>query len=257
MTMRSMSQISNADPQNEVFNPFDLSEEDAIGSQTVPIFSMGIFNPLGPTIVALNILSKPSNPSVAFLFTLLNPFMQQRKIFARGSQESAIFEFIPQLYMVGEEKMLAAPPDFVALATEISEVENSVKMLVKNLLLETVSESDLEESLRSIRENWGDPWSRIPSLGDAVKNSIQSTGKTDSRAQVGGTVSDATFSKWYETLQNPEYFAAEFGAVMQGWDGSIKFQGGAIPHMPLQEALGELADLGHPIFQELVTLSSS
>lgn len=253
MTISSMSGIANADPKNEVLTPFDLREQDVVGSQIIPIFSMGIFNPLGPTIVALNILSKPDNPSVAFLFTQLNPFEQQRKIFARGSQETEIFEFMSGLYLIGEEKILGGPPDFIALATDIVPVVNSVQKLVKTLLQETVTESDLRKSLRSIQEHWGEPWNRIPRLVDAFGDAIQNPEKIDSTHQDGPTILDSTFSEWYDTLQNPEYFASELGAVMQGWNGSIKFQGGTLPNMPLPEALGELADLGHPVFQELVT----
>ena len=183
MTISSMSGIANADPKNEVLTPFDLREQDVIGSQIIPIFSMGIFNPLGPTIVALNILSKPDNPSVAFLFTQLNPFEQQRKIFARGSQETEIFEFMSGLYLIGEEKILGGPPDFIALATDIDPVVNSVQKLIKTLLQETVSESDLRKSLRSIREHWGDPWNRIPRLMDAFGDAIQNPEKIDNEVK--------------------------------------------------------------------------
>lgn len=78
MAFESMAQIFVAFPKNEQFDPFDLKTEDVVGSELIPIFVMGIFNPLGPTIVALNLIAKPDLPSAGFLFTQLNPFAQKR-----------------------------------------------------------------------------------------------------------------------------------------------------------------------------------
>ena len=37
-----MAQIFVASPKNEQFDPFDLKTEDAVGSELIPIFVMGI-----------------------------------------------------------------------------------------------------------------------------------------------------------------------------------------------------------------------
>ena len=45
---------------------------------------LGIFNAIGPTLVALDLLSEPGKPSVAILRRVLNPFAQSRLLVSRA-----------------------------------------------------------------------------------------------------------------------------------------------------------------------------
>lgn len=252
MAFESMAQIFVASPKNEQFDPFDLKTEDVVGSELIPIFVMGIFNPLGPTIVALNLIAKPDSPSAGFLFTQLNPFAQKRQIFARCTQTPEFIDVIPKLYAVGDDVMLLDLPDFVLLATDIQPVADSVRSLIQNLLRQIAHEEDLKGSMKSIQDNWCDPWRRVPSFSDSLQNAISNRESDTPPTPQTSVITDATFSEWYELLQRSEYIAAEIGALIQGWDGAIKFQGGGLPSMDFIEAATELGQLGHPVFQELV-----
>ena len=139
-------------------------------------------------------------------------------------------------------------PDFVLLATDIQPVADSV-VLIQNLLRHIAHEEDLKGSMKTIQDNWCDPWRRVPSFSDSLQNAISNRESDTPPTPQTSVITDATFSEWYELLQRSEYIAAEIGALIQGWDGAIKFQGGGLASMDFIEAATELGQLGHPVFK--------
>ena len=98
----SLQDILAVEPANELIEPFDLTEADVVGSELVPIVTMGIFNPMGPTIMALNLVTQRDADSAGILCTVLNPFTQTRQIFARcGNDPVSLTSFLPNANRIG------------------------------------------------------------------------------------------------------------------------------------------------------------
>ncbi len=244
----SMQEIYEAEPRSELIEPFSIKESDLISSQIVPIVVMGIFNPMGPTIVALNLLSKQDASSDGILYTILNPFIQKRLLIARLVQDADAFtEFLPTVYQAGEETLLGALPDFVMCASSLEPVIYTVNRLIRNLADKVPSEEPMEETISKIKKHWRDPWNRIPSMSEALQKELSSNDTNPSRTTPSGKV----FKEWYSLITEPGHLSVEVGAIIQGWQGAIEFQGGALPSTPFEEVIDELSFLGHPLFQEL------
>jgi len=84
-------------------------------------------------------------------------------------------------------------------------------------------------------------------MADTMKEAL--SGSASDPAAV--TLTEPVFDEWFSTLTKQEHWTSEIGAIMQGWSGAIDFQKGALPCMPFEEAVNELAHLGHPLFQEI------
>ena len=241
----SLQDILDADPLNELIEPFDLTEEDVSGKEIVPIVTMGIFNPMGPTIVALNLLNKADIESAGMLFTMLNPFSQKRQLFARcGNDPISLTQFLPNAYQVGEDLLLGSFPDFVLPSTDIEPVSHSIAQLIFHLVNRIPSLEELSETTAKIKENWQSPWKRIPSFEDMINS--ESQGEPQVRA-----VSETDFDDWFQVITNQEHWLEEIRAIMSAWKGAIQFQGGNLPYMPFDEVVSELASLGHPFFESV------
>ena len=94
--INSLQDILDAPPKNELIDPFDLTEADIIGSELIPIVTMGLFNPMGPTLVSLNLLTKKNADSAGILYTMLNPFSQTRQVFGRcGNDPLSLIKVLP------------------------------------------------------------------------------------------------------------------------------------------------------------------
>lgn len=244
----SLQDILDAEPANELIAPFDLTEADVVGSELVPIVTMGIFNPMGPTIIALNLLTKRDADSAGILCTVLNPFTQNRQVFARcGNDPISLTSFLPNANRIGESLLLGAYPDFVLPSTELEPIVDAVKQLTYELVSYIPSRDDLSETTAKIKKHWKDPWSRIPSMEGMMQEAISGQGAEP----VAHQPSESDFREWFSTVSEQEHWTAEIGAVIQAWTGAIDFQGGGLPHMPLDEAVSELASLAHPLFQAL------
>jgi hypothetical protein len=244
----SLQDIIDAAPVNELIDPFDLSEGDVIGSELVPIVTMGIFNPMGPTIVALNLLTKPDSNSAGLLYTSLNPFAQTRLVFARcGNNPISLTQFLPSAHKVGDELLLGCYPDFVLPSTEIDMIVDAVEKLMLELVSRAPSRDDLAETTAKIKKHWKDPWSRIPSVEKTMRDALSGNASDP----IARPSSGDDFNEWFSTVTHHEHLSTEIAAIMQGWKGAIEFQGDTMPHMPLEEVIDELATLSHPLFQTL------
>ena len=82
-----LSDILYSDEPVGLIDPVELTQEDAHGTQLSPLCLLGIFNLMGPTFVALDVVTKDAAPSGAILSTSLNPFGQTRLLTAKAPND--------------------------------------------------------------------------------------------------------------------------------------------------------------------------
>ena len=240
--IQTLAQIVEDDSAPSLIEPIPLQESDVPGTEFTPICLLGIFNPMGPTLVGLTHLRKEGSASGAILYTSLNPFAQTRLLTARApSAPDHLPSILESLHRVGEEFLLAAAPTVVAPSLEGESLDQALGNMLFNLICSVPSSEPLAESNKDFREHWRDPWSRIPAMSDVMEQTLKGGGEP----LACNEPSQADFDEWYSIVTNLEHLPAELGAIVQGWTGAIRFAAG-LPHMPLNEAAAELEFLGFP-----------
>lgn len=242
-----LDDILYSDEQPGLIDPIELSPDDVRGIEIVPLCLIGIFNPMGPTLIALNLIIKDDAPSGAILYTSLNPFAQTRLLVARApSDPVGLFELFEDLYRVGDENILGGLPDFVFPSMDNEDFSDSVA----NMLFGLVSSTPLRDSLSKInqdyRKHWRDAWSRIPSMEEMMRQAVSGQNKEPVTAEPDPD----DFEEWVSIVTDMEHITGELGAITQAWGGSIRMAGG-LPHMPLEEVANELDALGFPYLKGL------
>ena len=242
----SLDEILERPDQRGLIDPVDLAPEEASGKLFVPICMLGLFNPMGPTLVALNLVVADGKPSGALLCTTLNPFSQSRVLTARtGITPEALDQALPDAFRCGDELILGSAPTMILLADGIADSVDALNRMLFGLMNYVTLEKPLSEINRDYRENMGNPWERIPSMEEIMQR-IESGQKPEQRC---GGITDAEFNDWLGIMMTADHAVAEFGAIMQGWQGSISQGAPGLPHMPLAEAAAELTALGFPYFK--------
>ena len=228
-----------------LITPIELKQSDIRGIEIIPLCLLGIFNPMGPTLVALNLIIKDDAPSGAILYTSLNPFAQSRLITARApSDPGGLFELFENLYQAGDENILGGLPDFVLPSLKNAEFEDSLGSMLFSLVLSTPLREPLAKTNQDYRKHWRDAWNRIPSMEEMMRQAISGRG----REPVIHEPYPEDFDEWLSIVTDMDHITAELGAIIQAWGGSIRMAGG-LPHMPLTEVANELDALGFPYLQ--------
>ena len=225
-------------------DPYELQHEDVRGVQLVPTCLFGIFNPMGPTLVALNLVLKDTAPGGAVLATTLNPFSQRRLVVARAPTDAALLpQLLPSLWRAGEEPLLGGRPDFFLLVLTLEGMAESSKGLLRELLTALPAAEPLSKTIADLREHWQDPWTRIPSMEEMFAAASNDGG----REPVDGAPDEAELTEWFSIVTDPEHIKHELPAIHEGWKGAIGMARG-MAHMPPEEMAAELAALGLPLF---------
>lgn len=235
--------LNSTEPAGTI-SPYALQRSDVDGMQLVPICLFGIFNPMGPTLVALNLVLKDTAPSSAVLATTLNPFSQQRLIVARASTDpEQLPQLLPTLWHAGNDPLLAGRPDFFLLVLTLDGMADASRSLLRELLTSVPAADPLSKTIQDFRRHWQDPWSRIPSMEEMF---AASSDKARSEP-VAATPDDGELSEWFSIVTDTEHIKHELPAIHEGWKGAIGMTGG-LSHMPPEKMGAELAALGLPIF---------
>lgn len=230
-----------------LIDPIELKQSDVRGVEFIPLCLFGLFNPMGPTLAALNMIIKNGAPSGALLYTSLNPFAQTRLITARIPPDTiSFFEVFGNLGKVGGGNIMDTLPDFVLPSIE----DQDFAKAITDMLLEWVCSTPLQEPLSKInqdyRNNWQDPWNRIPSMEEMIKQVFSGKGKEAVASEPGRD----EFIEWVSIVTDMEHVGGELGAIIRSWGGSIQMAGGR-SHMPLDEVAKELDALGYPYLNDL------
>lgn len=233
--------LSSSDPAG-LIDPIELRQSDIRGVEFVPLCLLGLFNPMGPTLTALNLVIRNGSPSGAILYSSLNPFTQTRLIIARAPEDPAgVFELFKLLFRVGDGFILGCAPDIVIPSTDMDYFEQPLRAMLFGLISSVPSRKPLSKTNQEYREHWKDPWKRIPSMEEIMREAL--SGKSEE--PVCRRPDQVEFDEWFSIVTDLGHVGAEFGAIVQAWGGSIEMSPG-LPNMPIEEAGEELGALGFP-----------
>lgn len=239
-----LNDILNSKEPSSLIAPIALNQKDVNDVKFVPLCLLGLFNPMGPTLVALNLIARDGAQSGAILGTSLNPFAQSRLLFARAPKDSiGVFKLLRSLYQIGDELILGARPDVVLPSIQNEIFQESLAAMLWELLSSVPSHDHLSKANRSYREHWKDPWSRIPSMEEMMSEATLKKGTSP----ICEKPTRDDFGEWFSIVTDPNHVASDLAAIVEAWDGSIGMAPG-LSHMPMNEAASELATLGFPYF---------
>ena len=244
-----LDEILEGDDSPGLISHYAPSAEEVIACQIRPLCLIGIFNPFGPTLVALTHLTKDSAPFGALLYTSLNPFSQTRLITAKletGPDTSS--EVMQAAYRVGDNLLINSLPDFVLPSAEDDAVWQNLCGLLYGLALTCRSPRPIKEIVRKYREHWTDPWSRLPSMAEMLATKDKPASAPMAAEELSDEPSLEDFNEWISTVTDYEHVVSEMRAVLEGWSGSIKLAEN-LPHMSAKEMAAELSALGFPHFK--------
>lgn len=226
-----------------LIDPIDLREEHVIGHQLVAITLLGIFNPMGPTLIPISLLRDDDSDIAYLLVTSLNPFNQTRQLVARlDDNMESLATFLP---LLGESQAESLPNSLPSLMAFSSTDEFALSYIAASTIdfLKSIPLTEpLSDTVSSCRKHAGDPWSRIPSFEEMME------GSTKKNPVEAAPASDEDWDDWHDVMFDREHLTGELTGIMNAWNGSIENIGIGLPHMPMEEAMAEITALGFPFF---------
>lgn len=237
-----LNDILNSKESPGLIAPVELTQTDVQNVEFVPLCLLRLFNPMGPTLTALNLVLRDGSPSGAILYTSLNPFAQTRLLIARAPEDPpGIFELFKLLYRVGDGFILGCAPDMVLPSMDMVYFVNPLKAMLFGLISSVPSRKPLSKTNQEYREHWEDPWNRIPSMEEMMSEVL--SGKN--AEPVCREPDQTEFDEWFSIVTDEDHVGADFAAIVQAWGGSIEMSP-MLPNMPIDEAGAELGTLGFP-----------
>jgi len=240
----TLTEMLNSYDPPELVDPIELTHDEVQGKELIATCLLGIFNPMGPTIIAINLVAQEGKPSVAVLYTSLNPFAQTRQLIARApSDPESMMEILESSYQVGDEYILGSWPTLFLPVTEMPAIRNALQQMVLGLLNAVPSGEPVAKVLADLKKHLGNPWARIPCFEEMLsRENSMSDASEDS-------ISDKDFADWMSLMTDKDHAVNEFQAIIQAWGLSIENFGAGLSHMPLEEMAAELSALGYPFFK--------
>ncbi|MBT8036126.1 MAG: hypothetical protein KJO21_01155 [Verrucomicrobiae bacterium] len=226
-----------------LIDPIDLLEEYVIGHEIVAITLLGIFNPMGPTLIPISLLRDDESEIAYLLVSSLNPFNQTRQLVARVEDNTECLAiYLPLLGESDAESLPKSLPSHMACLAK-DEYERAYLAASTIEFLKSIPLTEpLSDTISSYRKYPGDPWARIPSIESMMETTSEKT-----PVEVDPPSED-DWADWYDVVFTRDHSIAEFQGIVDAWNGSIQNFGNGLPHMPMEEALAELASLGFPFF---------
>lgn len=240
----TLTEMLNSSDPPELVDPIELTHDEVQGKELIATCLLGIFNPMGPTIIAINLVAQEGKPSVAVLYTSLNPFAQTRQLIARApSDPGSMMEILESSYQVGDEYILGSWPTLFLPVTEIPAIRNALQQMIFGLLNVVPSGEPVAKVLSDLKKYLGNPWGRIPSFEQMLSRANRISDASED------SISDEDFAEWISIMTSKDHAVNEFQAIIQAWGLSIENFGAGLSHMPLEEMAAELSALGYPFFK--------
>jgi len=212
-----------------LIDPVEVS--DLTGLKCLPLFLESIFNPYGPTFVAFTLIWKPDAPNCAILHTMLNPFSQERKVYACGPFED-LPSWLPQACQFADGTPLLGSRTSLFRYDGPEDLWDASAQLLYNQLASVSSRRTLEEEVGLLKRNKGNPFERID----------EEMGWRDAPIREPAPPDQGVFFGWLETILDEEHAKKEFGAMFFAWEKAIEMTG--LPGLPAQAVAEELVSLG-------------
>jgi hypothetical protein len=240
----TLNEMLNSSDPPELVDPIELTHDEVHGKELIATCLLGIFNPMGPTIIALNLVAQEGKPSVAVLYTSLNPFSQTRQLIARApSDPESVMKILESSYQVGDDYILGSWPTLFLPVTEIPAMRNALQQMVLGLLNAVPSGEPVAKVLADLKKHLGNPWGRIPSFEEMLS---RAKGMSDASEE---SMSDKDFADWMSLMTDKDHAVNEFQAIIQAWGLSIENFGAGLSHMPLEEMDAELSGVCSPFLK--------
>ena len=207
----TLDQMLNSIDPPELVDPIELTQVDVSGKELIAVCLLGILNPMGPTLVAINLVSKEGKPSEAILCTSLNPFAQTRRLIARApSNPLEVFMILESCYQVGTEQILGGWPTLVLPMNQQPECQAALHQMLFGLLNAVKTSEPVSKVLADLREHHGDPWGRIPSFEKMILRAH------DGRNAGGedAPMTEDEFAEWISLMGAKEHMTSEFSAIV-------------------------------------------
>ena len=227
--------------------PFDvdlLQECDVRG-----LFAYGIFNPMGPTLNIISLLSHSTAAQSLLHYRMLNPFSQESAVIGvlpKQPTQDELIGIIPDAFVtnkISDTVLIGSLPSFFLHGGSKELLVLAMTSLYQHVV-ENKRTSEMQDDLRVLQQYEGRPWDRATHDLEHTLQSIvaerKGTTPAKTQSQSAGQDNLATVTEWIEYLMSPHHSKPELQGFLQSWEGSIGAQKGnflAKAAMPLRELL--------------------
>jgi hypothetical protein len=192
-------------------NPGSATSDPAIlrNEWVIPFFTIGIFNPMGPTIISLEAFPTENQNEYSFVSTQRHPYYPSYIPLAKVTGGSP--EYLEVLESSVEREFVWLPTylDFNRCPREdLPRLEALVK---KRLLAIAIDQKiDVAKHTQRLRDINDDAWSR-------VDHSLPLIEETDTPA------TKREIDKYFDLITSDENLALFWNAIPDAWDGSLNY----------------------------------
>ena len=227
--------------------PFDvdlLQECDVSG-----LFAYGIFNPMGPTLNVISLLSHSTAEQSLLHYRMLNPFAQESAVIGvlpKHPTQDELIDIIPDAFVINqisETVLIGGLPSFLLHGGSQELLVLAMTSFCQHVV-ENKRTSEMQDNLCVLKQYEGRPWDRAT---HELKNAFQSivaerkgTMPAQTQSQSAGEDNLAAVTEWIEYMMSPHHSKPELQGFLQSWEGSIEAQKGnylAKAAMPLPQML--------------------
>jgi hypothetical protein len=211
---------------NYLCEPIDGCDEIGSAPDFIPLCAWGIFNPFGPTMTSVTLVSVPGGGEKLIFLRILHPM----------TPSAVVYGLLPPDVINDEEKLLStlhtlfesngSPecPLILGLPTHVIDIpgspisQNQVKELLF-LASQSAELGDIEKSCESLAMYKVDPWGRTSA---EFKRALREAGKQTHAGENATPISRQQFERWWTLVTDPEHVQSEASQMRKAWEGAIQ-----------------------------------
>jgi len=188
------------------------------------IFAYGIFNPMGPTISTISLLSHESHPKVMIHYQMLNPFAQNSFIIGVLSgkpKQDELIEILPDIFIKNKFTnitLVGSLPTFFMPGSLEHGITGATALYQHINMNNRIPE--MSQQLQLLKKYIGKPWDRTShEMAMGLKKDIEEKSSSPFTNKISSSIKE-----WIEFLASDEHRKPEMYNFSQAWLGSIDFQ---------------------------------